>query len=86
MQSQMMESWIMRSAVSSPTRWIAQTLATIRPLHDLRRDLYGEGVMREEEEVVVETGSDVTPAAYDDRRGVSAPALLHQQADAAPGW
>ena len=45
------------------TRGIEQTLATIRLLHELRRELYGEAVMREEEEVVVETANEVTPAA-----------------------
>ena len=44
-------------------RGIEQTLATIRLLHELRRELYGEAVMREREEVVAETANGVTPAA-----------------------
>lgn len=55
--------WAVLDRASKGWRGIEQTLATIRLLHELRRELYGEGAMREREEVIVETESDVTPAA-----------------------
>lgn len=55
--------WAVLDRASKGWRGIEQTLAMIRLLHELRRELYGEEAMREEEEVVVETENDVTPAA-----------------------
>lgn len=55
--------WAVLDRASKGWRGIEQILATIRLLHELRRELYGEQVMRQREEVVAETESDVTPAA-----------------------
>jgi transposase-like protein len=55
--------WAVLDRASKGWRGIEQTLATIRLLHELRRELYGEAVMREREEVVAETANGVTPAA-----------------------
>jgi len=74
--------WAVADRASKGWRGIEQTLAMIRLLHELRRELYGEAVMREQQELVIETDSDVTPAAQDDPRGVCGPALLHRHSDA----
>lgn len=55
--------WAVLDRASRGWRGIEQTLSTIRLLHELRRELYGEEAMREAEEVVLETENDVTPAA-----------------------
>lgn len=65
--------WAVLDRASKGWRGIGQTLATIRLLHELRRELYGGAAMREQEEVVDEEGNDVTPAAKDHRRGVFRP-------------
>lgn len=55
--------WAVLDRASKGWRGIELTLATIRLLHELRRELYGEAAMREQQEVVIETANDVTPAA-----------------------
>ena len=55
--------WAVLDRASKGWRGIEQTLATIRLLHELRRELYGEAAMRGQEEVVDEKENDVTPAA-----------------------
>jgi transposase-like protein len=54
--------WAVLDRASKGWRGIEQTPSTIRLLHELRRELYGE-VVASRKEVVLQSESDVTPAA-----------------------